>query len=56
MTNRWSVDIIRGKTAEHLGTVEAKSQQEAYAAAIEKFSVTAPADCRRRMALNPIKT
>jgi hypothetical protein len=36
---RWSVDIIRGKWTEHLGTVEAPNQREAYRLAIEKFNV-----------------
>src|SRR5262249_50834773 len=39
VTIRWSVDIIRGRKVEHVRTVEAGSQREAYAAAIEKFTV-----------------
>jgi hypothetical protein len=37
---RWSADIIRrGRWTEHLGTVEAPNQREAYRLAIEKFEV-----------------
>jgi hypothetical protein len=36
---RWSVDIIRDKKVEHLGTLEALDQRTAYKAAIEKFDV-----------------
>ena len=36
---RWSVVIIRGKGTEHLGTVEAPDQREAYRLAIEKFNI-----------------
>jgi hypothetical protein len=36
---RWSVDIIRGKKVEHLGTFEAPDQRAAYKAAVEKFDV-----------------
>jgi hypothetical protein len=36
---RWSVIILRGKKPEHLGTVEASDQREAYRQAIEKFEV-----------------
>jgi hypothetical protein len=36
---RWSVDIIRGRWTEHLGTVEAPDQREAYRLAIEKFEI-----------------
>jgi hypothetical protein len=33
------VEIIRGRRSEHIGTVEAPNQQEAYRLAIEKFDV-----------------
>ena len=36
---RRSADIIRGKKAEHLGTLEAPDQRAAYKAAIEKFDI-----------------
>jgi hypothetical protein len=36
---RWSVDIIRGRWTEHLGTVEAPDQREAYRLAIENFNI-----------------
>jgi hypothetical protein len=36
---RWSVDIIRGRWTEHLGTVEAPDQREAYRLAIGKFEI-----------------
>ena len=36
---RWSVDMIRGKSSYHLGTVEAPDQQAAYQAAIDKFEI-----------------
>jgi hypothetical protein len=36
---KWSVDIIRGGRAEHLGTIEAPDQREAYRLAIDKFNV-----------------
>jgi hypothetical protein len=36
---RWRVVIIRGRRSEHLGTVEAPDQREAYRHAIEKFNV-----------------
>jgi len=37
---RWSVDIIRrGRWTEHLGSVEAPDQREAYRLAIEKFEI-----------------
>jgi hypothetical protein len=35
---RWRVDIIR-KRAEHLGTVAAKTEKEAIAAAIKQFEM-----------------
>jgi hypothetical protein len=35
---RWRVDIIR-KRAEHLGTVAAKTEKEAIAAAIKQFVI-----------------
>jgi hypothetical protein len=44
---RWSIDIIRGKRSEHLGTVEAPSQREAYRLAIEKFDI--PIERRGRL-------
>jgi hypothetical protein len=37
---KWSVDIIRGGRAEHLGTIEAPEQREAYRLAIEKFNIS----------------
>jgi hypothetical protein len=36
---RWRVEIIRGRRSEHLGTVEAPDQREAYRLAIEKFDM-----------------
>ena len=36
---RWSVDIIRDKKVEHLGTLEALDQSTAYKTAIEKINV-----------------
>jgi hypothetical protein len=36
---RWRVEIIRGRKSEHLGTLEAPDQREAYRLAIEKFDV-----------------
>ena len=36
---RWSVDMMRGSRTEHLGTVEAPNQREAYRIAIERFDV-----------------
>jgi hypothetical protein len=35
----WRVEIIRGGRSEHLGTVEAPDQREAYRLAIEKFDI-----------------
>jgi hypothetical protein len=35
---RWRVDLIR-KRAEHLGTVVAKNEKEAIAAAIKQFEI-----------------
>jgi len=52
---RWSVDIIRrGRKVEHVGTVEASSQREAYAAAIEQFTV--PFECQNRLFIAKLKT
>ena len=51
---RWSVDIIRGRKVEHVGTVEASSQREAYAAAIEKFTV--PIERQNRLFVAKLKT
>jgi hypothetical protein len=36
---RWSIEVIRGRRSEHIGTVEAPDQREAYRLAIEKFDV-----------------
>jgi hypothetical protein len=36
---KWSVDIVRGRWAEHVGNVEAPDQREAYRLAIEKYDV-----------------
>jgi hypothetical protein len=36
---RWSIEIIRGRKSEQLGTVEAPNQREAYRLAIEKFDI-----------------
>jgi hypothetical protein len=38
----WRVEIIRGRRSEHLGTVEAPGQREAYRLAIEKFDNGSP--------------
>ena len=54
MTIRWSIDIIRGRKVEHVGTVEAGSQREAYAAAIEKFTV--PIERQNRLFVVKLKT
>ena len=54
MTIRWSADIIRGRKVEHVGTVEAGSQREAYAAAIEKFTV--PIERQNRLFVVKLKT
>jgi hypothetical protein len=35
---RWSIDILR-KKGEHLGVVDAKTQEEAYRKAIEEFAI-----------------
>jgi hypothetical protein len=35
---RWSVDLIRART-QHLGTVVAKDEKEAIAAAIKQFEI-----------------
>jgi hypothetical protein len=35
----WAVVILRGKEEDHLGTVEAPDQREAYRLAIEQFNV-----------------
>jgi hypothetical protein len=50
---RWRVDIIR-KRAEHLGTVAAKTEKEAIAAAIKQFEIE-PAR-RNRVAVSKIGT
>ena len=44
---KWSIDIIRGKRSEHIGTVDAPSQREAYRLAIEKFDI--PIERRGRL-------
>jgi len=54
VTIRWSVDVIRGRRVEHVGTVEAGSQREAYAAAIEKFTV--PIERQKRLFVAKLKT
>lgn len=54
VTIRWSADIIRGRKVEHVGTVEAGSQREAYAAAIEKFTV--PIERQNRLFVAKLKT
>jgi len=54
VTIRWSVDIIRGRKVEHVGTVEASNQREAYAAAIEKFTV--PIERQNRLFVAKLKT
>jgi hypothetical protein len=36
---RWTIEVIRGRRSEHIGTVEAPDQREAYRLAIEKFDV-----------------
>ena len=54
VTIRWSIDIIRGRNVEHVGTVEAGSQREAYAAAIEKFTV--PIERQNRLFVVKLKT
>ena len=54
VTIRWSADIIRGRKVEHVGTVEAGSQREAYAAAIEKFTV--PIERQNRLFVVKLKT
>jgi hypothetical protein len=36
---QWSVDIIRGRWTEHLGTIEAPDQREAFRLAIEQFEI-----------------
>jgi hypothetical protein len=48
-----SVDIIRGKWTEHLGSVEAPDQREAYRLAIEKFKV--PIERQNRLSLVKIE-
>ena len=45
--------VVGRRTAEHLGTVEANSQREAYAAAIEKFTV--PIERQNRLFVAKIK-
>ena len=54
VTIRWSADIIRGRKVEHVGTVEAGSQREAYAVAIEKFTV--PIERQNRLFVAKLKT
>jgi len=54
VTIRWSADIIRGRKVEHVGTVEANNQREAYAAAIEKFIV--PIQRQNRLFVAKLKT
>ena len=54
VTIRWSAEIIRGRKVEHVGTVEAGSQREAYAAAIEKFTV--PIERQNRLFVVKLKT
>ena len=54
VTIRRSIEITRGRKVEHVGTVESGSQREAYAAAIEKFTV--PIECQNRLFVVKLKT
>jgi hypothetical protein len=50
----WAVVIRRGKEIDHLGTVEARDQREAYRLAIEQFNV--PVERQNRLFVRRLRS